>query len=289
MVLLRRLFVALALLLTASAAHADPALWVARKGDSTVYLLGTVHMLRPQTQWRSPALTRAFADSQELWLEIADPGDAAQAMSLMMRLGTDPTHPLSSKLSPAELTQVDQAARTLGAPGGAAGLEPMRPWAVSLLLETVPLLAAGYDPASGVDMQLKADADGAGKPVQGLETTEQQMHLLADLPPQLEHEMLDSVLADVAAGPGKLNRMVDAWEAGDVPGMTRLVMDDVASYRDMYGRVFVDRNVAWAKRLAELSQHQPGTRFVAVGAGHLLGPDSLLVQLQRQGFSVTRA
>jgi uncharacterized protein len=283
----RRLLLALVLLLAAAAAHADPALWVARKGDSTVYLFGTVHMLRPDTHWRSAALSRAFGSAQELWLEIADPADAATALPLIQQLGTDPAHPLSTKLTPDELKQVDAAARMLGAPGGAAALEPLRPWAASMMLETAPLLAAGFDPTSGVDVQLKADADQAGKTVRGLETTEQQLHFLANLPAKQEHELLDSVLDDVKAGPAKLNQMVDAWAAGDVPAMTTLVMADVRQYGDIYDLLFVNRNVAWAKRLAAEMQ-QPGVSFVAVGAGHLLGPDSLLVQLQRRGVTVTR-
>ena len=65
-------FVALALSVLAFPALAEPALWVATQGGATVYLFGTVHALKPETQWETPKIAKAFAESRELWLEADD-------------------------------------------------------------------------------------------------------------------------------------------------------------------------------------------------------------------------
>ena len=40
----------------AAAETGKPALWVVRDADSTIYLFGTVHLLRPETVWNSPVV-----------------------------------------------------------------------------------------------------------------------------------------------------------------------------------------------------------------------------------------
>ena len=65
-------------------AAADPAMWVVRDKDSTIYVLGTVHILKPETVWRSPAIEKALAGSSELWIEV-DTDDAALMQSLALK------------------------------------------------------------------------------------------------------------------------------------------------------------------------------------------------------------
>src|SRR5205814_897209 len=89
---------ALALSLIALPAFAEPALWVAKQGGATVYLFGTVHALKPELKWETPKIARAFAESQELWLE-ADDADAKTMQPIVAQLGIDRAHPLSSKLA----------------------------------------------------------------------------------------------------------------------------------------------------------------------------------------------
>ena len=159
-------FVALALSVLAFPALAEPALWAATQGGATVYLFGTVHALKPETQWETPKIAKAFAESRELWLE-ADDADPKTMQPIVAELGLDRAHPLSSKVAPADLPRLDAAAKSAGLPGEAA-LEPMQPWLAALTLAALPIVQAGYDPAKGVDNVLKAKAAAAGKPVHGL-------------------------------------------------------------------------------------------------------------------------
>ena len=279
--------VAIALAWAGSAA-AEPALWAAHGANgSTVYLLGTVHALRKETVWRSPKIAAAFAASQDLWLEIPDADDAAKMQPMLLKLGLDPAHPLSTKVPAADLPRIDAAAKAVGAPGAAA-LEPMQPWLVGMTLSLAPLIQAGYDPKSGVDTLLKVDATAAGKPVRGFETAEEQLHYLADMSQADQVAFLESALDDAAQGPAKIDALVTAWAAGDVKGIDRLENEDmIARQPKIYRLLIADRNARFAARLAERLK-SPGVTFVAVGAAHLAGPDSVQSLLEKRGVTVDR-
>ncbi len=288
MKLLRRLAVALALnLLLVTAAAAVPGLWVARNEHATVYLFGTVHLLPSDTRWKSPALEKALDESQRLSIEIVD-DDTASMQGLVMQHGLDPGQPLSSKLNEKERAQLEQAAQTARLPGGAAALQPMRPWLAALTLTMAPLMQAGLDPNQGVDKLLKAHMQQAGKPVDGLETAEQQIMMLAGLPEAMQLDFLRESFKDVAEGPAKLHELIDAWRNGDTAAIARIEDEDLRKDSpQLYRQLIVERNQAWARTIAE-RMRQPGVSFVAVGAGHLAGPDSLQEQLRKLGVTVTR-
>ena len=92
------LFTAAAVTVSAVAAHAEPALWKVTHGQSTAYLYGSVHLLKPDVVWDTPKVEAALSQAKELWLEIKDVDDSAAMRPLVAKLGVDPTHPLSGQL-----------------------------------------------------------------------------------------------------------------------------------------------------------------------------------------------
>jgi hypothetical protein len=272
-------------LLLVTTATATPGLWVAKNDHATVYLFGTVHLLPSDTNWSSPELDKALRESQRLSIEIVD-DDATSMQTLVMQYGVDLSQPLSSKLDDSDQRSLDHAAETAKLPGGAQTLQPMRPWLAALTLTMAPLIQAGLDPNLGVDKLLKARMQKDGKPVDGLETAEQQIRMLADLPEAMQLDFLRQSFKEVAEGPEKLRGLIDAWRDGDTTTIARIEDEDIRKESPMlYQRLIVERNQAWAKMIAERMQ-QPGVSFIAVGAGHLAGPDSVQVQLKRLGIDV---
>lgn len=283
---LPRLIAAL-LLLCALPAWSKPALWVARDADTTVYLFGTVHLLPHAADWRDPQLARALDDSGTLYLEIAD-DDPVRMQGLILKYGLSLGHPLSQRLDAAERTRLAQAAAAAGLPGTAA-LEAMQPWLAGLTLAVAPLLKAGMDPADGVDKQIRRQFEAAGKPVEGLETSEQQIRFFADMPDALQMAFLRSVLEDFGQGKARLDALVEAWKDGDVAAIARTEDRDLRQQDPrLYRRLLVDRNRNWAGQLAALMKQRAGTFFVAVGAAHLAGPDSVQTQLRKLGIRSER-
>jgi uncharacterized protein YbaP (TraB family) len=281
-----RLLFCFALLLPA-ASIAHPALWVVKDADTTIYLFGTVHLLPTDTDWHYPALDHAVADSRTLYIELTD-DDQANMMALVLRYGLDPAHPLSGLLSESEQMRLRIAANKAGVPGGMQALNVMRPWLAALTLATAPLLKAGLDPEHGVDKQLKTQMADAGKQVRGLETAEQQIRFLADMPPSAQLAFLRSTMREVGKDSIQLTELIDAWKNGDVATIARLEDEDMRQTEPkLYQLLLVQRNEIWATRIATMLQ-QPGTVFIAVGAAHLAGPDSVQAQLHKMGVEAVR-
>ena len=124
---------------------ANPALWQVKGVHGSVYLFGTVHVMKKEIQWETPKIKDALKASDTLYLEITDVDMASvqKVQPLIMQLGLDPDHPLSTKLTKEDITALDEAIKKMGLPGEAA-IEPMRPWLVYLTLSVLPATQAGY-------------------------------------------------------------------------------------------------------------------------------------------------
>ena len=277
-------------------APAAPALWLVQSpGGGKAYLFGTVHLLRPGTRWRSPELDAAIQESQDLYLEIADPTNPA-SVSPVFKLGFDRAHPLSTKISQDDVQQLDAAAKRYGF-GGEAVFEPMQPWLAYMMLIMMPATHGGYSTGKGVDVNVRKDFVAAGKPVHGFETMEQQAHIFADMSQPMQVALLESEIKSLNAKPGgdaaggtagetgSLDAIVDAWMSGDEDQLAATLHLNKSG--TMYAPLIADRNKAWAEVLA-MRLKQPGTSFVSVGAAHLVGPDGVPALLEKMGFTVTR-
>jgi uncharacterized protein YbaP (TraB family) len=270
----------------AQAVGTGPALWAITDEDSTLYLFGTVHVLRPDTAWGSDKVDAAFDASQNVIFEISNPDDQAAILPLVQQYGISPQRPLSSLLTAEEVAHLDTAARSIGA--SAAQMDPMRPWLVALTLSVAPLVKAGYDPQSGVELILKQRAQAAGKPVTGLETIDSQIQVLAGLSEATQLDFLRSTLTDFDEATTELDLLVAAWAAGDVETIERIATVEMrAESEEVYQALLVRRNTNWADQIEELLKGS-GTSFIAVGSAHLAGSDSVQALLEARGVTVTR-
>jgi uncharacterized protein YbaP (TraB family) len=199
----------------------------------------------------------------------------------------DPQHPLSTKLSADERTRFDAIVRKEGM-GSAAAFESFRPWMAAVVISVKHIASQGYTASSGVEKALSDEMTTAGKPIHGLETIEQQLRFFTTLPPDTERQMLDEAMDDVEADSGKTDAIVTAWMAGDVATLAELIDQDIAANEpDAYQALVVNRNIAWAKHIEQLLKGSD-VSFIAVGAGHLAGPDSVQAQLAKRGIKVQR-
>jgi uncharacterized protein YbaP (TraB family) len=268
---------------------ANPAIWRVKGKHGTVYLFGSVHVMKPNVQWETPKVKSAFDASDLLYLEVANLDDTAALQPMLLQSGLDAAHPLSTKISKEDLALLDAAVKSMGLPGEQM-MEPMQPWLVSVTLSVLPMMKDGFAPTSGIDTTLLADEKAAQKPVKGFETMQEQMHLMADLPEAQQVAMLHRDLTELDKSAADTNALVAAWEVGDVEKIGKIDNDELATkYPAEYKRMVVDRNVKWAATLdGLLKDPTTGTVFVAVGAAHLAGPDSVIKMLEKDGWKVER-
>ena len=264
----------------AAPAARTPALWVARDGDTTIWLFGTVHQLRAGTPWLTGTVARAFADSDVLTLEIAPPTPEEMTQALVKVAPVRPA-PLPPELD----RRLRQRARALGFP--AKAFDATDPWFAATTLAAQPLARAGYGPGPAPETLLARLADRCGTVIEPLETLDRQLNLFATLPQPAQRTMLERVLDTFDPVPA-MDRIVASWGRGDVATLDRLLASDMDAAGPAVRTALLERrNAAWAGTIARWMR-QPGERFVAVGAGHLTGPGSVQDRLRALGVQVTR-
>lgn len=280
---------ALAFALAGAPAVAQPAFWVVRDADSTIYLLGTIHLLKPDLEWRTEQLNAAINASSEVWLELPTTNAAAmqsEMMVLVSRYGLAPAERLSRKLTKDELKTLDEAARLAGLSAGQ--LELFRPWFAALTISTAAMSRAGYDPASGVDSKIEAIFRERNITPSGFETPEQQIKVFAGMTPEQELRYLRETMEEYNDASIELDKMVQQWSTGDLAGMEEMFVTEMkAEEPDLYEALLVNRNAHWVPQIENMLRGS-GTTFIAVGAAHLIGPDSVLAMLASHGVIAER-
>ncbi|HLK26186.1 MAG TPA: TraB/GumN family protein [Caulobacteraceae bacterium] len=271
--------------LAAGAAAAQPPVWVAHRGQATVILFGSVHILPPAMDWEPPALKSALANAADLWFEIPlDPASTATASRLAYERGLQPEgSKLSDQLSPKGRERLAKVAKRAGV--SLDGLERLKPWLAEITLSLAVYAQAHAAADQGVERQIDAVTPQA-VPRRALETTEQQIGYLSDAPLPDQVASLEETLGELSDGPQSYEKVVEAWMAGDARGLVRealrpMMKEAPGEYRSLV----VARNERWVDEISD-RLNGSGEAVMVVGVGHLVGPDSVPALLRARGISV---
>ena len=271
----------------AAAVHedADPAMWIVRDDDTTIYLFGTFHLLdgRP---WFNDEVKTAFDGSDELVLEALLPDNPADIAPVIMRYAVDPNgRKLSERLSPEQNRMLGEALAGFGVP--AAALDSYEPWFVTLTMMTLTAQKMGISGQQGADATLAAAARERGIPLAQLENVDFQMRLLDEVPEAQQVAQLQQVLESIDEVDDMMGPMLAAWSTGNVEQLVNIMKEHEALDPAFHERIFKMRNSNWAEWI-DSRLDRPGTVFVAVGAGHLAGDDSVQELLKSRGITSQR-
>lgn len=265
---------------------ADPALWVVKDEDTTIYLFGTVHVLKPGLSWFDEAVKDAFDKSDEMMLEIVMPEDQNAVARTMMPLAMDQSgKTIPSRLTADQLKAYQAAIVSVGLPANA--FDNFEPWFPAMTLSVLPLTKLGYDPEQGAEKLLTKFAKADAKPVSGLETLEEQLGFFDQLPDTQQVAFLNTVVRDMDKLGPMLDKMVALWAKGDPDGLAVAMNESMAATPELAKTLLYDRNARWADQI-KTRLDKPGTVFIAVGAGHLAGDKSVQDYLKAQGLTATR-
>jgi uncharacterized protein YbaP (TraB family) len=274
-------------------------MWVIRDADSTIYLTGTIHLLPPDLEWRSPKLLAALDDATELWLEIAIPADPEkfrdEIRPLMLEHALSSGPPLSSRLTEQERKALDAALDRAGIPPENRGeVEKMKPWYVSNIISVATFVSAGYSGDAGIDNTLARMAYEQGDKVRGLETVEDQLNVLSK---QSEADQLRALRMQLATPPAVTTgiawiggQVFEQWARGNtlpVEFMVSSMASARGAQKQQVDALLTNRNENWAGQIEEMLKGS-GVSFIAVGAGHLVGPESVQRRLKLRGITAER-
>jgi len=237
--------------------NADPAIFVVRDADTTVYIFGTFHALDGKSEWFNDQVKDAFEKSDELVLETLIP--------------ERPSKPGTYAMPPQQLRMVTPSASFLA----------------STRIAINAGKSQGMQVGNGADMVLRHAAEAEGKPVEGLETLESQINMFMRMPATAPTPQPTSAVRPKIDLSRSMAEMQAAWKRGDQSVFVRMLGQLEQGSPGTYRMMFVERNARWADWIRARMQ-TPGTVFVAVGAGHLAGKDSVLARLGDLGIYSTR-
>ncbi|MEP5939038.1 MAG: TraB/GumN family protein [Erythrobacter sp.] len=266
------------------AERVGPALWRVDDEDTTVYLFGTVHALPQELEWLNPTISDALASSESLVTEITmNDSMAADMQRLVMEKGILPQGTtLRSKLDAEQTIAYETALSKIGLP--TAAFDQFEPWYAGMMMSMLPLLQQGYSPESGVEKVLLGQSGTLRR--SSLETLDFQLSLFDELPEESQIAFLIEASKNVDLIKGQLDAMVAEWVEGDADGLAKL-MNEGLSDETLADELLYTRNRNWANWIKGRME-APGTVFIAVGAGHLAGEESVQDALKVLGIATTR-
>ena len=264
----------------------DPAMWLVKDADTTIYLFGTVHALDGKGDWFNDEVKTAFDASSELVMEIITPEDPAAVAPLLQKYAIDTSgRTLTSKLSPKHQKMFAAKLSEMGMP--AAALDQFRPFFAAMTLTVLDMQKLGINPASGVEKVLTKAAKERKIGIGEVETMEAQMAMLNALEEKEQVRLLEKSLEESAEAKDTLRKLVDAWGKGDANAVAAMLNETNTDSPALYKLLIQDRNKAWAEWIDQRLD-KPGKVFMAVGAGHLAGPDSVQRYLKDKGIASSR-
>jgi len=264
---------------------AKPALWQVSDDDTTIYLFGTIHLLPSDLKWRTPQLDQAVTNSKELVVEtIVDEKNPAKLMSAMASLGlAKGLPPLVERVPPAKRAALRAAIKESGVPELA--YNGMKTWMAAFLLLSNQFKALGL--SGGVEGVLRSDFAANNKPIGELETNIEQLTFFDRLPEAAQRNLLEGALEEGSSVKRDFGGMLDSWSRGDVKGIAKTFDHDLSTSPEMRDLLIRQRNANWSKWI-EKRMASPGEVMIAVGAGHLAGPYSVLEMLKKDGYKIRR-
>ena len=270
-----------------SQAFADSPVWQITKGDRTMYIGGTIHMLVPGDYPLPEAFASAYAASETIVFETditaLQAPEAQQKMLSALSYGEGQS--LADDVSPETLKALQTYCAERGIP-----LEQLLNFKAGMLVSalTVFELQRLGLMGTGVDEFFTRKAKEDQKALGQLETVDEQIEFIADMGKGNEDRFIAYSLKDVQQIPQVVSDMKKAWRVGDLDALKELLLTPMKSdFPSLFKLILTDRNNDWMPDI-ESMMATPEVEFVMVGALHLPGDVGLLEQLRRKGYTITK-
>jgi len=268
--------------LYSATSHALP-LWELKDTSNRISLLGSIHFLRSSDYPLDPAILKAFDDAEVVLMEIdmddLDPVASSETIATLAMDGRG--RKLPELLGPDAWQAASSLARELGL--DLTPLAPFEPWYAAIVITQQRLAQLGFDPSLGIEANMAADARDEGKEIRGLETLESQLGTLDTLSLPAQRGFLQSTLEEAGEAGEIAESMITAWKSGDVKILNEELLGSVRKQREVYQALIIRRNENFARIIGGLVNDRKDY-LIVIGALHLVGPDSVLHMLARDGI-----
>jgi len=266
-------------------AMAKSCLWRVTSETGTLYLQGSVHILKADSYPLAPAIEQAYAASDALVLEVdmKEMSSLETQQKIMGKAMLPGTNTLQQALDEEVYQELDSACTRAGLP--IAALAKSKPWFATMTLTLVQLQKMGFDAQHGLDAYFFNKSVNNGKKVIGLESVDFQIDLFDGLSTENPNDFVTRVLTDLALIEKDVASLEKAWKTGDIEALGDLMDNSFEGYPKLRRTFVLDRNECWLKTLGELLKKSE-THMAVVGAGHLPGKGGLLELLKKEGYAL---
>jgi len=286
----RVLGLALSCLALSASVRADGplhALWELHGKHNTVYILGSIHVLRPSDYPLAPAVLNAYGNAKSIFMEVNLAEIDSQIMQTELlasaRLPEGKTLPVI--MGDARYKRAQALAREVGVDLGI--FDAFAPWFAAEAISQLQLQQLGFEPKSGVEMFFLERARADGKSVAGLETVHDQIALFDALSMDQQADYLVSSLEEAHDLPKEVDAMVHAWAGGDTQWFADQLKSEIGRDPALYDSVLVARNRKWVPKIEALLNDDKNY-LVIVGTGHLVGQSSVIALLKKDGIAAAQ-
>ena len=274
-------------------------LWKVSDENSSVWLLGSIHVANASFYPLPTVIDSAFAAASELAVEIntSDEYVMNELQWLMTRHGMIIDGTLHDRLPVTLWYSLDSLCAAWNLP--VSTFESMRPWLAASTISTYAYMQAGLKTEYGIDNVLMKEATNSGKPIISLETAQEQVEALAGttVSDSMGICMLKSVLRELPGVKAMMSNLIKAWKTGDDELLNRLLAEDhvedytpseVLLMEEFEQRLLVNRNIKMADSVASFLRDDRNV-FVVVGAAHLaFEAYNVIENLRNRGYLVKR-
>jgi len=288
---MNKIFFSVLMLLSSAPAWCDTnghpvTMWRAAGEHNSVYLLGSIHLLRPEDLPLPSVVDAAYDDAEVLIMELDmdDIGnDVTQlfAKSGVMKDGGT----LRQVMGEEDYARAAAAADAIDIP--IELLAHSEPWLAAITVEMMVFYRIGFNPMLGVEMQMVSRAARDGKPIEGLETAEEQTAFLDGLTLETQREMLLQTLEEGAKIGESIDEIIHAWRYGDIATLESGLLADMAKNVELNEALVNSRNRRWVTEINELLDDDDDY-LVIVGALHLVGEQGVPRLLARDGVKIVQ-
>jgi uncharacterized protein YbaP (TraB family) len=260
-------------------------LWRADGASNSVYILGSIHMLREEDHPLPQIIDEVYADAEIIVMELdMDDLDPAYTQAAFNRAGvmSDGTT-LQDLMGDDAYAEATEAAAAIDIP--LEMLAQSEPWLAAMTVELMMLYRIGFNPLLGVEMTMTTRATQDGKPIEGLETVDEQLSFLDGLPLEAQREMLLQTLAEGAALSESIDELIDAWRHGDTTTLEEGLLSSIGEQSVLSDALVTNRNRRWAETIATWLDDDRDY-LVVVGALHLVGDEGVPNLLADKGIGI---
>jgi uncharacterized protein YbaP (TraB family) len=277
------------LLVFALGLEARSLLYKVSSEQSTVYILGSIHLAKAELYPLDEAIVKAYEKSDVLVVEVDPSSEVSVSMmqEVMSDLGMYPPG-MSLKTQLSENTYKSLLSYTKKIGLSIDEMQRMKPWVVMLQLTVTEMMHLGYSPELGIDNYFLDRAKAENKTVAELETAAEQMALLSKDDDAFQDMLLLYTLELMTELEPLLKSMFDSWKNGESDKLEKIIslpLDEDPSNKEIYDELITKRNYKMSEKIEGFLKSDKDY-FVVVGSGHVIGKEGIVNLLQRQGFRV---